>query len=79
MRCSEWLECLSWSYTEVFSSAHHIFYIYHYHPIYTTDEEWPANFFSALWIQILIREDLSKTRASEARLAVYVQFSLNSK
>ena len=29
MCCSEWLECLSWSYTE-FSSAHHNFYIYHY-------------------------------------------------
>ena len=30
MCCSEWLECLSWSYTEFFSSACHSFYIYHY-------------------------------------------------
>ena len=27
---SEWLECLSWSYTGFFSSARHNFYIYHY-------------------------------------------------
>ena len=49
------------------------------YPIDNTAEARLANFFSALWIWILIREDLSKTRASEARLAVYVQFSLNSK
>ena len=30
-------------------------------------------------IQILTREDLSKTRASEARLVVYVGFTLNWK
>ena len=30
MCCSEWLECLSWSYTEFFSSALLNFYIYHY-------------------------------------------------
>ena len=30
MCCSEWLECLFWSYTEFFSSARGNFYIYHY-------------------------------------------------
>ena len=30
MCCSEWLECHSWRYTELFSSARHNFYIYHY-------------------------------------------------
>ena len=30
MCCSGWLECLSWSYTEFFSSARLNFYIYHY-------------------------------------------------
>ena len=30
MCCSEWLECLSWSYTEFFSSACHNFDIHHY-------------------------------------------------
>ena len=30
MCCSEWLECLSWSYTEFFSSARLNVYIYHY-------------------------------------------------
>ena len=48
MCCSEWLECLSRSYTEFFSSAPLNFYIIY--PIYNTAEEWPANFFSALWI-----------------------------
>ena len=28
--CSEWFECLSWSYTEFFSSARLNFYFYHY-------------------------------------------------
>ena len=30
MCCSEWLECLSWNYTEFFSSARLNNYIYHY-------------------------------------------------
>ena len=30
MCCSEWLECLSWSYIELFSSARLNFYTYHY-------------------------------------------------
>ena len=30
MCCSEWLECLSWNYTEFFSSARLNVYIYHY-------------------------------------------------
>ena len=30
MCCSEWLECLSWSYTEFFSSSRKNFYIHHY-------------------------------------------------
>ena len=63
----------------IFSSARLNFYIYHYLSIDNTAEKWPANFFSALGILVLTREDFIKTRASEARLAVYVQFSLNSK
>ena len=30
MCCSDWLQNLSWSYTEIFSSARLKFYIYHY-------------------------------------------------
>ena len=47
MCCPEWLECLSWSFTEFLSSARLNFYTY---PIDDTAEEWTANFFSALGI-----------------------------
>ena len=48
----------------------HILVIY---PIDNT-AEWPANFFSVWGILILIKEYLNKTRASEARLVVWVGF-----
>ena len=40
-----------------------------------TVEEWPANCSNALWIQILIREDLNKTRASVLR-TVFIKFKI---
>ena len=49
MCCFEWLECLSSSYNEFYSSAR-LNYIYHYLSIDKTAQEWPANFFSALGI-----------------------------
>ena len=58
MCCSEWLECLSCSYTEFFSSATFIFIIIY--PIDNTAEEWPANFSSALddVVNIIMRHDI---------------------
>ena len=76
---SELLACYSWSYTQVYSSALLKCYMYHYLSHWQHCWRITCQPFLCLGSSILIREDLSRTRASEARLVVYTGFWLNWK